>query len=609
MVTVFRITCLFFGIITLLSALIPSQALAYETASLSSVHQQSALLASQTKKYDFEAVLQLPESEWQKSPLDVLNFSMDQNEHWLRIQLKNNLDTTQQLVLLLDQPLQDYIDFWETDNTGRLRQHVRTGDRREFSSRPLDIRAFAFPIDLTAKESTTLYIRLDTEDGLYEAIPFQLMALETYRQWVISDSLWYGFYYGALIILLIYNLIIALLTRERDFYLYSFYLGFFFIWNIAFRGYAQQFLWPENTWIANQIIALASSAIFISLSFFTAAFLNLRSKTPRMFRLILALTALQLIPVTMALMGYYAQVFSLMIPAASLQLLVILGVAGYRAIKGSRSARIFTLAWAILITSVLIYYAQVMAIIPANSVTSNSLNIGSLIEMLVLALAMVDKINQLKRQQTRALEANLRLQQENNTQLEQLVEEKTAQLTELNKQLKQDAITDALTGLFNRRRLPRLYEKRLEHCRQHDEFIGFILLDIDHFKQVNDSFGHQDGDQVLIALAKCMRDFWREWQADLFRFGGEEFGVIICHKSRQTLSEAIETFQKKIGHQTLHHSCNITASVGAVIMPSKQCPNLDSVIAAADNLLYAAKNQGRDLCLIEPLDNRSDIAK
>lgn len=600
--TAFRIIRFLTGFTALLFIMLSQQALAFDPEPLSGIEQQSSLLTPSADKRDFQTIRLLPSAEWQGRSLDVLNFSMDDQEHWLRIRLTNNRDKAEQLVLLLDQPLQDYIDFWQVNSTDEIVQHHATGDRRAFSSRPLDYRSFAFPVYLKAKESSELYIRLDTHDGLYEAIPFRLLSGLEYHQWVTSDSLWYGFYYGALIILLAYNLIIGFLTREHDFYLYSLYLGFFFIWNIAFRGYGQQFFWSDNIWFTNQVVALSSSAIFISLSLFTVAFLNLRSKTPRLYRLIVALTALQLIPVVLALLNHYALVFSLMIPAASLQLLVILGIAAYRAIKGSRSARIFTLAWVLLIISVLIYYAQVLGAIPANSITSNSLNIGSLIEMLVLALAMVDKINQLKRQQTRALEANLQIQQENNTQLEQLVAEKTAQLTALNKQLKQDAITDALTGLFNRRRLPRLYEKRLEHCSQHDEFIGFILLDIDHFKQVNDQFGHQDGDQVLVTLAEQMESFWLDFRADLFRFGGEEFGIITCHPDAQILIDRIRQFQETISHQPLHHTSNITISVGAVVMASDQCPDLDKAIAEADGLLYEAKNQGRDLCLIKTLN-------
>lgn len=171
----------------------------------------------------------------------------------------------------------------------------------------------------------------------------------------------------------------------------------------------------------------------------------------------------------------------------------------------------------------------------------------------------------------------------------------------LNKQLEHDAITDTLTGLFNRRRLPDLYEKRLQQCGQQKEFIGFILLDIDHFKQVNDRFGHQDGDRVLVALADQMRAFWRNQDADLFRFGGEEFGIITCHKDHQQLKEQILAFQQQTSTQPMHHSLRITLSVGAVIMPSQQCSDLDKAIAVADGLLYEAKNKGRDLCLIETL--------
>lgn len=601
MYTAFRMTAFWAAFTTLLFVVLSPQVFASTPEVITGVEQRYSLLEPSENKRDFDTVRGLPEDQWQSTSVDVLNFALDKREHWLKITLKNTDSEQKHLTILLDQPIQDYIDFWLVGNTGKLQQHYKTGDRLPFNSRPMDFRGFAFPVELPATSSVDVFFRFDTYDGLYEAIPVYIQSHDEFRQWIIQDSLWYGFYYGALTILLAYNLIIGFLTKERDFYLYSLYLGTFFIWNLLFRGYGYQHLWPDNPWFANQILSISVSFIFITLTAFTAVFLDLKRQAPRLHRLILVLTGLQLVPIFLTLGSYYTLFFTTLMPIASMHLLAILSAAIYLSYKKSQPAQIFTLAWGVLIASVLIYFAQVLGAIPANSLTSNILNIGSLIEMLVLALAMVDKINQMKQDQAKALKANLIIQQENNIELEQLVAEKTAQLTALNKQLEHDAITDALTGLFNRRRLPRLYEKRLEHCSQHDEFIGFILLDIDHFKQINDKFGHQDGDEVLVKLTECMRAFWLEWQADLFRFGGEEFGIIICHKDRPLLTETIKSFQHHISQQTLHHTRNITISVGAVIMPSQNCPDLDKAIAVADGLLYDAKNQGRDLCLIKSL--------
>lgn len=583
----------------LLASVFPEQVKAFDSPRL--IEQHSALLAASEQKRTFEQVRTLGDKAWQQTSADVLNFSLDPREHWLRIRLSNPHPEQVSLHLLLDQPIQDYIDYWQVDNAGVVQQHVQTGDRRPFSNRLVNHRSFIFPVDLQANTSATLYIRLDSHDGLHEAIPLRILTTTELHHWLASDALWYGFYYGALTILLAYNLIIGFLTKEKDFYLYSLYLGVFFIWNLLFRGYGFQYLWPENPVLMSQILSLSVSGIFITLTAFTMVFLNLKNKMPKLGKLIVVLTAFQTIPILFTLNDDYTLFFTSLMPVAALQLITILTASIYLAWKGSRSAKIYTLAWGILIISVLIYFTQVIGAIPANSLTSNIINVGSLIEMLALALALVDKINQMKQQQTQALKTNLSIQQENNTELEQLVAEKTAQLTLLNKQLEQDAITDALTGLYNRRRIPTLYEERFDHCSQQDEFVGFILLDIDHFKQINDRYGHQDGDQVLVDLAKTMQGFWEPSAADLFRFGGEEFGIITCHKNQQELASRIHDFQQLIGQTSLHATQKITISVGAVIMPSQASIDLDSAIAEADGLLYDAKHQGRDLCLIKEL--------
>ncbi|MGH8028380.1 MAG: diguanylate cyclase, partial [Arenimonas sp.] len=116
-----------------------------------------------------------------------------------------------------------------------------------------------------------------------------------------------------------------------------------------------------------------------------------------------------------------------------------------------------------------------------------------------------------------------------NAELESIVAERTRELVEKNRELEVLSVTDRLTGLFNRRKLDEVLDEELIRCRRYGVEFAVIMMDIDHFKHVNDSHGHHVGDTVLQAMAQILRDSTRDADA-LARMGGEEF-VIVCRHS------------------------------------------------------------------------------
>ncbi len=154
------------------------------------------------------------------------------------------------------------------------------------------------------------------------------------------------------------------------------------------------------------------------------------------------------------------------------------------------------------------------------------------------------------------------------------------------------AHTDYLTGLLNRRSfMIRLEEEFQRSIRQGRNF-GLILTDIDKFKQVNDTYGHQVGDAALQEFAECLRKQRREYDF-IGRYGGEEFVVCLPDTNREQATAIAERMrcaivEKQILIQPNQVSINITASFGVVTL-RRDCDNLDSLIARADQLMYKAK--------------------
>ena len=173
------------------------------------------------------------------------------------------------------------------------------------------------------------------------------------------------------------------------------------------------------------------------------------------------------------------------------------------------------------------------------------------------------------------------------------------------KQLVQMATTDALTGAFNRKGLEDVLQQALADWRAHRQPLGLVLIDIDHFKAVNDTHGHQAGDRVLAGLAALVRGQVRA-QDLLGRWGGEEF-LLVCPAT--DLPQALAIAEKLRALVTTHDfdGLRITASFGVAALDAER--PLEQLFAAADAALYRAKAEGRNRVVAEtPRPERPSVS-
>ncbi|GAB3496648.1 diguanylate cyclase [Amycolatopsis cihanbeyliensis] len=168
-------------------------------------------------------------------------------------------------------------------------------------------------------------------------------------------------------------------------------------------------------------------------------------------------------------------------------------------------------------------------------------------------------------------------------------------------QYRQHARTDTKTGLANPRWWHQFAEQALVRARNRGTTVGVLILDIDHFKSINDTYGHPDGDRVLRAIAEELIAETRDHDA-CGRWGGEEFAIVLPDVgSAPNLYRVAERIRVRIQSVRLDRSgghgppiANLTASLGAAIYPAAGINSLDELVLAADTALYAAKNAGRN---------------
>lgn len=166
--------------------------------------------------------------------------------------------------------------------------------------------------------------------------------------------------------------------------------------------------------------------------------------------------------------------------------------------------------------------------------------------------------------------------------------------------LREEAMTDPLTGLYNRRYLVEFLQREWIRARRRDSSLGVIMIDLDHFKHVNDTFGHLAGDYVLTAVAGLLRIHIRS--SDIVcRYGGEEFALVLPDASLESVRRRAEDIQAAIARLDLTHGDarlgRITASLGVAMFPD-HADGPDAVLQAADGALYAAKDAGRDRTIV-----------
>ncbi len=193
------------------------------------------------------------------------------------------------------------------------------------------------------------------------------------------------------------------------------------------------------------------------------------------------------------------------------------------------------------------------------------------------------------------IEQNEKLRQMN-ADLEALVNMRTQELMEKNQQLEILSVTDKLTGLFNRRKLDEAIEKELELSARYGVELALILIDIDHFKHVNDNYGHAAGDMVLAGVADVLRTCTRDTDA-LGRLGGEEFVVLCRRSSRDGAIAAAENLRIAIAGHAFAGTGPLTASFG--VAAYRNGDSRDSLLERADAALYSAKRNGRNRVEVE----------
>ena len=167
------------------------------------------------------------------------------------------------------------------------------------------------------------------------------------------------------------------------------------------------------------------------------------------------------------------------------------------------------------------------------------------------------------------------------------------------KRIEEYSITDALTGLYNRRFFDSNFAKEYNISKRENKNLVLLIIDIDYFKQYNDFYGHQKGDDVLKSISKAMKISFKRANDYVYRLGGEEFAISFYSNSQKNAQDRAEFLRKNIEELKIEHSASdisqyVSISIGLSFMPKECIMGIDEIYNVTDEALYIAKNNGRN---------------
>jgi len=532
-----------------------------------------------------------------------INFGYSASAYWLRLQVAASAQASGPWLLEAGFPPLNSLEVY----LPRRQQQWRMGSQLPFAARPLPVRNFVAPLDLAAGETLTVYLRVASQGTL--TVPLKLWPKDVFAEHNQGSYAAYALYYGMLLALGLYNLLLYCSLRDRNYLAYVAFTASLAVGQLALNGFGPQYLWPD--W--PQWNSLAYNSGFAAAGFFgglfTRSFLNIRRLAPRLDKLAcLLIGAFALAALGPLLLPYrWCAVLTCLAGAGSALAAVAAGVVGVR--RRQPGARYFLLAWSLLLFGVGMMALRNLNWLPTNALTSNALQVGSVLEMLLLSFALADRIQTARREKDqaqaeaiRSKEAMLDSLRRSEQLLEQHVSERTRELARANarliaseNKLSHMAHHDPLTGLANRLLLHERLNSALLRAQQELQQVAVLVVDLDGFKPVNDTYGHDTGDRLLVAVAQALRQVVRASDT-VARIGGDEFVVVMTPLPDQQqlcaladrLAEAVKQAKQQIAP-----AAQVSASIGIALYP-QHGDSIHALLQKADQAMYTAKNQGRD---------------
>lgn len=541
----------------------------------------------------------LPEiMQWQTLKAPQLNLGYLNSPVWIHFSLQRSETLPADWYLLVQYAMLDSIDvYMTTAGTTEDIYHLALGDHLPFAQRPVIHPEFIAPLHLADTQRYDVYLRVQSTGSLQ--VPLTIANPEFFWQHDRYRAMFEAGGFCICLVMALYNFVLFLFLKDRSYFFYVMYILCFVVGFGTMRGWGYQFLWPGIPRLQDWALIVTTLCGAASALMFATSFMRLAQIAPRLNHVVTVSATFCSLFVFVALVIPYHAGIQLAVGCIlffSISMSVLASAVWYQ--THSRQAALYCFSWILLLIGASLYMGNKFGLLPVNLITEEGLRIGALLEIVFLSLALADRVNQDRNTALAAQGKIIELHATMNTELEKQVKSRTHELEYLNQLLHQSSITDALTSTANRRHFDEVFNTEYRRAVREGMSLSLLMVDLDHFKQINDNYGHPVGDRCLQEAASVLLSVIKRPPDLVARYGGEEFAVLLPNTPLSGALSVAEQMLEKLRTMPIHlgdgKQISITASIGVAAHQPNVGDAADRLIEAADNALYAAKHAGRN---------------
>jgi len=542
----------------------------------------------------------MSKQEFQEAP-SQFSFGYYRGTRWFKLSLENQSQEND-FVLTFSEPLWDTFDLY-----------IQKGEEWELSqaglSIPLKQREIndvspAFSLNIPTGESKTFYIKAKSVSGHIGA--FEVFTSKEYfnpLRFNLPDI--YLFFIMFLFVIAFFNLYLFTARQDKIYVLYISYIFSMILWLSVKSGL--YLILDVEGW--NHGLHATGTLIVLLLTLFSSEFMELKQRLPFIHK---TFNTFALIFFTLGL------AISFDIPHASLSfnlissvffaLLLVISIKVYR--EGHIEMRYYLIALFIYMPTMGMLTLSFNALIPNMDITRYAFLFGSFMEVIFFNSLMISHYHIIFRDKIRIQDELIKVQEEKEEVLENEITLQMKELQETNEKLlkqtqelamaqehlSQEVTTDSLSSLYNRRYIIGVSSRIFDTALRYNQNLSVIMIDLDNFKQINDTYGHAVGDEVIINCAKILQENVRNSDV-LARYGGEEFLIFLPNTPDNEVLDCARRILHSAADERIsfgnEEPLSYTMSMGIAHMQENDL-NMEQLIQRADKAMYLAKSRGKN---------------
>ena len=553
--------------------------------------------ADESGRLTYRQVLELPQDAWTTGNHTTFSFGFTTTPYWFRMPVTNDSKETQALMLEIRYARFDNLEvFVEVD--GVVTRHL-SGIEHPYEARTVRHRQHLFPITLEPDASAMIVIRAQTAGSF--VVPITLWDESRFTLADERNTLLYGAYFGIWVMILIFNTVLYTALPNRALISFVAFVFSYGLYQLASLGFGVGEYWSQSAGLYDTVLLLSMGTAILSIMWFASNVLDLPTSHPIGHR-ILQVAAY---PALLCMLAYPIVGYQGVLPVLTIQAvpvaLIILSLGYLSAWRGNRNGLYSSIAWTVMLVGIVLQVMTRFEVIPLNFITENLASVGFILMIISLSFVVAAEIRRHEQSGTHGL---LFAGEQGNERLEAMVHDRTQELesalTELsqaNETLREINTMDAVTGIKNRHYFDTIFEQEWKRASRQKYAISLMMLDIDHFKAVNDKYGHLAGDEILRGVANTISSALKRPADIIARYGGEEFVAVLPYIENENALDFANQIRRRVEAATYigdGQEIRVTMSIGVCTVTPDENDDRKDMISAADIALYEAKNNGRN---------------